>query len=156
MEARGLFPFAGITEDPATGSAAGPLAAYMAREGVLAPGRSAWCSRAPQIGRPSLLTVAVSGAPEPSTTCASAARCSPSCAASSSSRTNAQQRHVLHEEPVSGRRPEGPRGARTDRCRRATSGAAAPTRASTLHEELVSGRRPEGPRGARTDTIGSL
>ena len=37
MEARGLFPFVGITEDPATGSAAGPLAAYMAREGVLAP-----------------------------------------------------------------------------------------------------------------------
>ena len=37
MEARGLFPFAGIPEDPATGSAAGPLAAYMAREGVLPP-----------------------------------------------------------------------------------------------------------------------
>ena len=37
VEARGLFPFAGIQEDPATGSAAGPLAAYMAREGVLPP-----------------------------------------------------------------------------------------------------------------------
>ena len=41
VEARGLFPFAGITEDPATGSAAGPLAAYMAREGVLPPERGA-------------------------------------------------------------------------------------------------------------------
>ena len=41
VEARGLFPFAGITEDPATGSAAGPLAAYMAREGVLPAGGGA-------------------------------------------------------------------------------------------------------------------
>ena len=48
VEARGLFPFAGITEDPATGSAAGPLAAYMAREGVLPSRRSAWCSRGPR------------------------------------------------------------------------------------------------------------
>ena len=63
VEARGLFPFAGITEDPATGSAAGPLAAYMAREGVLAPDEERVVLQGQQIGRPSFLTVAVSGTP---------------------------------------------------------------------------------------------
>ena len=63
MEARGLFPFAGITEDPATGSAAGPLAAYMAREGVLPPEEERVVLQGQQIGRPSFLTVAVSGTP---------------------------------------------------------------------------------------------
>ena len=61
MEARGLFPFAGIQEDPATGSAAGPLAAYMAREGVLPPEEERVVLQGQQIGRPSFLTVAVSG-----------------------------------------------------------------------------------------------
>jgi trans-2,3-dihydro-3-hydroxyanthranilate isomerase len=61
MEARGLFPFAGIAEDPATGSAAGPLAAYMAREGVLPTGEERVVLQGAQIGRPSFLTVAVSG-----------------------------------------------------------------------------------------------
>ena len=61
VEARGLFPFAGITEDPATGSAAGPLAAYMAREGVLPPDEERVVLQGEQIGRPSFLTVAVSG-----------------------------------------------------------------------------------------------
>ena len=61
VEARGLFPFAGIQEDPATGSAAGPLAAYMAREGVLPPEEERVVLQGAQIGRPSFLTVAVSG-----------------------------------------------------------------------------------------------
>jgi trans-2,3-dihydro-3-hydroxyanthranilate isomerase len=64
VEARGLFPFAGITEDPATGSAAGPLAAYMAREGVLPMDEERVVLQGAQIGRPSFLTVAVSGAPD--------------------------------------------------------------------------------------------
>ena len=64
MEARGLFPFAGIAEDPATGSAAGPLAAYMAREGVLPIDEERVVLQGAQIGRPSYLTVAVSGAPD--------------------------------------------------------------------------------------------
>ncbi|NLE21256.1 MAG: PhzF family phenazine biosynthesis protein [Actinobacteria bacterium] len=64
IEARGLFPFAGITEDPATGSAAGPLAAYMAREGVLPMDEERVVLQGAQIGRPSFLTVAVSGAPD--------------------------------------------------------------------------------------------
>lgn len=63
IEARGLFPFAGITEDPATGSAAGPLAAYMARERVLPIDEERVVLQGAQIGRPSFLTVAVSGTP---------------------------------------------------------------------------------------------
>jgi trans-2,3-dihydro-3-hydroxyanthranilate isomerase len=61
MEARGLFPLSGIPEDPATGSAAGPLAAYMARAGLLAPGERRVVLQGAAIGRPSLLTVSVSG-----------------------------------------------------------------------------------------------
>jgi trans-2,3-dihydro-3-hydroxyanthranilate isomerase len=64
VEARGLFPFAGIAEDPATGSAAGPLAAYMARERVLPIDEERSVLQGAQIGRPSYLTVAVSGAPD--------------------------------------------------------------------------------------------
>ncbi|MFA4966095.1 MAG: PhzF family phenazine biosynthesis protein [Thermoleophilia bacterium] len=61
IEARGLFPLAGIPEDPATGSAAGPLAAYMARAGLLAPGERRVVLQGRHIGRPSRLTVAVAG-----------------------------------------------------------------------------------------------
>ena len=61
VEARGLFPLSGIPEDPATGSAAGPLAAYMARAGLLPPGERRVVLQGAAIGRPSLLTVAVTG-----------------------------------------------------------------------------------------------
>ena len=63
VEARGLFPNAGIPEDPATGSAAGPLAAYLARAGRLQPGERRVVLQGARIGRPSHLTVAVEGAP---------------------------------------------------------------------------------------------
>jgi len=63
MEARGLFPLAGIPEDPATGSAAGPLAAYMARVGLLPPGEERVVLQGRHAGRPSVLTVAVLGTP---------------------------------------------------------------------------------------------
>jgi trans-2,3-dihydro-3-hydroxyanthranilate isomerase len=63
MEARGLFPLIGIQEDPATGSAAGPLAAYAARAGLLAPGETRVVLQGAYVGRPSLLAVSVTGAP---------------------------------------------------------------------------------------------
>ena len=63
MEARGLFPNSGIPEDPATGSAAGPLAAYMARAGRLPFGERRVVLQGARIGRPSHLTVAVAGGP---------------------------------------------------------------------------------------------
>jgi trans-2,3-dihydro-3-hydroxyanthranilate isomerase len=61
VEARGLFPAAGIPEDPATGSAAGPLAAYLARAGRLAVDQRRVVLQGARMGRPSLLTVAVAG-----------------------------------------------------------------------------------------------
>jgi trans-2,3-dihydro-3-hydroxyanthranilate isomerase len=64
IEARGLFPLSGIPEDPATGSAAGPLAAYMARAGLLAPGERRLVLQGAAIGRPSLLAISVCGAPD--------------------------------------------------------------------------------------------
>ncbi len=64
MEARGLFPLIGIQEDPATGSAAGPLAAYAARAGLLAPGETRVVLQGAYVDRPSLLAVSVTGAPD--------------------------------------------------------------------------------------------
>jgi trans-2,3-dihydro-3-hydroxyanthranilate isomerase len=63
VEARGLFPNAGIPEDPATGSAAGPLAAYMAAAGRLPFGARRVVLQGARIGRPSHLTVSVTGGP---------------------------------------------------------------------------------------------
>ena len=60
VEARGLFPLLGIPEDPATGSAAGPLAAYMARAGLLSPQEERVVLQGRHVGRPSRLSVSVS------------------------------------------------------------------------------------------------
>ena len=49
----------GIPEDPATGSAAGPLAAYLARAGLLAAGAARVVAQGDHAGRPSRLTVSV-------------------------------------------------------------------------------------------------
>ena len=59
VEARGLFPLCGIPEDPATGSAAGPLAAYFARAGALAAGETRVVLQGAHIRRPSRLHVSV-------------------------------------------------------------------------------------------------
>lgn len=59
LEARGLFPLAGIPEDPATGSAAGPLAAYMVRAGLLAPDEERVVLQGRHAGRPSELFVVI-------------------------------------------------------------------------------------------------
>jgi trans-2,3-dihydro-3-hydroxyanthranilate isomerase len=61
-EARCFSPAAGIVEDPATGSAAGPLAAYLAREGLLAPGETRVLAQGDYMGRPSRLHLSVSAA----------------------------------------------------------------------------------------------
>lgn len=62
VEARGLFPAEGIPEDPATGSAAGPLAAYLADAGLLPPGETRVVLQGRHVHRPSLLAVTVRGA----------------------------------------------------------------------------------------------
>jgi trans-2,3-dihydro-3-hydroxyanthranilate isomerase len=60
-EARCFAPLDGITEDPATGSAAGPLAAYLARNGLLLPATARVVAQGQHVRRPSRLTVSVSG-----------------------------------------------------------------------------------------------
>jgi trans-2,3-dihydro-3-hydroxyanthranilate isomerase len=55
---------AGVAEDPATGSAAGPLALHLARHGVLAFGTELEISQGAEIGRPSRLRAVARGREE--------------------------------------------------------------------------------------------
>ena len=57
--ARFFNPTVGISEDPATGTAAGPLAARLVREGRLRPGTAAIVEQGYRLGRPSHLRVSV-------------------------------------------------------------------------------------------------
>jgi trans-2,3-dihydro-3-hydroxyanthranilate isomerase len=59
--ARGFFPGIGIAEDPATGSAAGPLAALLAARGLLPEATWRVIEQGDEIGRPSRIEVHVSG-----------------------------------------------------------------------------------------------
>lgn len=61
---RVFAPYAGVAEDPATGSAAGPLALHLARHGRLAYGESLEISQGIELGRPSKLFAIVHGSPE--------------------------------------------------------------------------------------------
>ena len=56
-------PGLGVPEDPATGSAAGPLAVHLLRYSLIAPGEQIEISQGAEIGRPSLLHARVNGAP---------------------------------------------------------------------------------------------
>jgi len=57
-------PGGGIAEDPATGSAAGPLALHLARHGGIAFGDEIEISQGAEIGRPSKLFARADGAAE--------------------------------------------------------------------------------------------
>jgi trans-2,3-dihydro-3-hydroxyanthranilate isomerase len=57
-KARLFAPVAGVDEDPATGSAAGPLGAYLVYHDVISSGRLT-ISQGEEIGRPSILVVDV-------------------------------------------------------------------------------------------------
>lgn len=59
--ARAFGPGIGIAEDPATGSAAGPLAAYLAARGRLRQGEWTIVEQGCEMGRPSRIEVRVSG-----------------------------------------------------------------------------------------------
>jgi PhzF family phenazine biosynthesis protein len=61
VEARGLFPAESIPEDPATGSAAGPLAAYLADAGLLPIGETRVVLQGKHVNRPSRLAITVAG-----------------------------------------------------------------------------------------------
>jgi trans-2,3-dihydro-3-hydroxyanthranilate isomerase len=55
-------PAEGVNEDPATGSAAGPLACHLARHGLIAFGDEIEISQGDEVGRPSKLFARVEGA----------------------------------------------------------------------------------------------
>ena len=61
---RMFAPGGGVAEDPATGSAAGPLAVHLARHGRIAFGDEIAISQGAEIGRPSTLYAQVDGSPE--------------------------------------------------------------------------------------------
>jgi trans-2,3-dihydro-3-hydroxyanthranilate isomerase len=60
---RMFAPGHGVAEDPATGSAAGPLACHLARHGRIAFGDTIEIAQGAEIGRPSTLHARVTGGP---------------------------------------------------------------------------------------------
>jgi trans-2,3-dihydro-3-hydroxyanthranilate isomerase len=61
---RMFAPAGGVTEDPATGSAAGPLAVHLARHGRIGFGEEIEISQGAEIGRPSTLYARAEGSAE--------------------------------------------------------------------------------------------
>ena len=61
---RMFAPAGGVAEDPATGSAAGPLAVHLVRHGRIQPGDEIEISQGAEIGRPSKLYARVEGTPD--------------------------------------------------------------------------------------------
>jgi len=61
---RMFAPMSGVAEDPATGSAAGPLAMHLLRHEEIAANEEIEISQGVEIGRPSKLYARVSGTPE--------------------------------------------------------------------------------------------
>ena len=61
VRTRMFGPGMGVPEDPATGSAAGPLAVHLARHGVTEFGQSLEISQGAELGRPSRLVAAAEG-----------------------------------------------------------------------------------------------
>jgi trans-2,3-dihydro-3-hydroxyanthranilate isomerase len=61
---RVFAPASGVAEDPATGSACGPLGIHLARHGRTEFGQEVEVSQGAEIGRPSTLYVRVDGSPE--------------------------------------------------------------------------------------------
>jgi trans-2,3-dihydro-3-hydroxyanthranilate isomerase len=61
---RMFAPAYGVAEDPATGSAAGPLAVHLARHGRIAFGQEIEIAQGAEIGRPSTLYARADGTPD--------------------------------------------------------------------------------------------
>ncbi|WP_407358928.1 PhzF family phenazine biosynthesis protein [Microbacterium sp. LTA6] len=59
ITARNIFPVGRITEDPATGSAAAAIGAYVRAHGLVSPPASFVIHQGEHVGRPSLLTVEI-------------------------------------------------------------------------------------------------
>ena len=61
---RMFAPAGGVPEDPATGSAAGPLAVHLLRHGLVGPGEEIEISQGSEVGRPSTLYATAWGTPD--------------------------------------------------------------------------------------------
>jgi trans-2,3-dihydro-3-hydroxyanthranilate isomerase len=61
---RMFAPADGVPEDPATGSAAGPLAVHLVRNGLVPPGEEIVISQGEEVGRPSTLYATAWGTPD--------------------------------------------------------------------------------------------
>ena len=61
FKTRMFAPGLGVPEDPATGSAAGPLAVHLVRHGWADPGRTLAIRQGEELGRPSLLIARADG-----------------------------------------------------------------------------------------------
>lgn len=61
---RVFVPGMGVAEDPATGSAAGPLGVHLLRHGLVEPGRLLTVTQGVELRRPSTLLVRVEGLPD--------------------------------------------------------------------------------------------
>lgn len=59
---RVFVPYLGVNEDPATGSAAGPLGVHLVRHGRIGFGQEIVVSQGKEIGRPSTLYITIEGA----------------------------------------------------------------------------------------------
>jgi trans-2,3-dihydro-3-hydroxyanthranilate isomerase len=64
VKTRNFAPAIGVAEDPATGSAAGPLAVHLVRHGRIAFGEEIEIHQGDEIGRPSVLRARVEGSAE--------------------------------------------------------------------------------------------
>ena len=64
VKTRVFAPGLGVAEDPATGSAAGPLAVHLARHGVIGFGERVEIRQGAEIGRPSILYAEAQGSPD--------------------------------------------------------------------------------------------
>lgn len=64
VHGRMFAPSVGIAEDPATGSAAGPLGSYLVRYGLANAGQTIVAEQGFEIGRPSFLRIRIDGTPE--------------------------------------------------------------------------------------------
>jgi trans-2,3-dihydro-3-hydroxyanthranilate isomerase len=64
FKTRMFAPGLGVPEDPATGSAAGPLAVHLARHGWIEYGQAIQIRQGEEIGRPSVLNARVDGSDE--------------------------------------------------------------------------------------------
>ena len=64
FKTRNFAPALGVPEDPATGSAAGPLALHLARHGQIEYGQEIEIRQGAEVGRPSILRARVDGTPQ--------------------------------------------------------------------------------------------